>query len=248
MDLSHYFVMEQILSELKQHIDWSTVKYHNAEDARAPNVNNYTHIGVRIPNIRDIGKKYFNSLKDNDITDIDSVLEYCEYFLKQKISELRVIAFQWSFKVQRQYREEHFFVFYRWIMDYLSGWGSCDDLCTHSAAYHLMKFPQFADEYKKLASSENPWARRASAVVFIVPVRKQQLFDYVYSISDTLMHDKVDLVLKGYGWLLKEATKHYQEKIFHYVLDYRQEMPRVALRYAIEKLPKEMRDQAMKKD
>ena len=247
MDIPPDTIMNRMLDELGKQSDSRTIQYHKNEDARTPNVNNHTHIGVKIPIIRDIGKRYFNTLKESGIKDIDPVLEYCEYLLTQKISELRVIAFQWSFKVQRQYRADHFHVFHRWITEYLSGWGSCDDLCTHSVPYHLMKFPQFVNEYKNLTESENPWARRASAVTFIIPVRKKMFFEHVFDISDTLMHDKEDLVLKGYGWLLKEATRHYQDEVYEYVLSHRSDMPRVALRYAIEKLPEEMRKEAMKK-
>ena len=247
MDISPKIIMNQMLGELKENTNPRTIKYHKEEDARTPNVNNHSHIGVKIPVIRDIGKRYFQVLKENGTKDIDSVLDYCDYLLEQNISELRVIAFQWSFKVQRQYRADHFHVFHRWILDYLSGWGSCDDLCTHSIPYHLMKFPQFVDEYKKLVTSDNPWARRASAVTFIIPVRKELFFEHVFDISDALMHDKEDLVLKGYGWLLKEATRHYQDEVYEYVLSHRKDMPRIALRYAIEKLPKEMRTEAMKK-
>jgi 3-methyladenine DNA glycosylase AlkD len=61
------------------------------------------------------------------------------------------------------------------------------------------------------------------------------------------MHDDEPLVLKGYGWLLKEATRHYQDEVYQYILEHKHEMPRVALRYAIEKLPTDMKDIAMKK-
>ncbi|MCG3253336.1 MAG: DNA alkylation repair protein, partial [Candidatus Heimdallarchaeota archaeon] len=55
-------------------------------------------------------------------------------------------------------------------------------------------------------------------------------------------------VLKGYGWMLKEATKKFQDEVFEYVLKNKAKMPRVSLRYAIEKMPQEMRKQAMAKD
>ena len=133
MDIRPETIIEQILSELNENINPSTVKYHGEEDARTPNVNNHNYIGVKTPIVRDIGKKYLSILKGNGIKDIDTIIMYCEKLLERYISELRVIAFQWSFKVKRQYRAEHFDVFHHWILSYLSGWGSCDDLCTHSA-------------------------------------------------------------------------------------------------------------------
>jgi 3-methyladenine DNA glycosylase AlkD len=54
-------------------------------------------------------------------------------------------------------------------------------------------------------------------------------------------------VQKGYGWMLKEAGRNHQKEVFHYVMKNRAVMPRTALRYAIEKMPENLRKQAMKK-
>jgi 3-methyladenine DNA glycosylase AlkD len=56
------------------------------------------------------------------------------------------------------------------------------------------------------------------------------------------------MVQKGYGWLLKEASRKHTDEVFAYVMANRKEMPRTALRYAIELMPKELKAEAMKKD
>lgn len=66
-------------------------------------------------------------------------------------------------------------------------------------------------------------------------------------ISDRF-EDGDDMVQKGYGWLLKDASITHMDEVFGYVMRNRQRMPRTALRYAIERMPKEMRTEAMKKD
>ena len=63
-----------------------------------------------------------------------------------------------------------------------------------------------------------------------------------------LLRDEDDLVQKGYGWLLKEESRTHQKEVFDYVVKNKQVMPRTALRYAIELLPKELKSEAMKKD
>ena len=67
----------------------------------------------------------------------------------------------------------------------------------------------------------------------------------VFEISDLLLTDKDDMVQKGYGWLLKEASKKHQAEVFDYVMSWKAMMPRTALRYAIEKMPAEMKKEAM---
>ena len=65
--------------------------------------------------------------------------------------------------------------------------------------------------------------------------------------DDKLLLDGDDLVQKGYGWMLKEASKQHQQQVFDYVIKNRSVMPRTALRYAIEKMPQDLREEAMKK-
>lgn len=42
------------------------------------------------------------------------------------------------------------------------------------------------------------------------------------------------MVQKGYGWMLKEASNNYPNEVFDYVMKRKKEMPRIALRYAID--------------
>jgi 3-methyladenine DNA glycosylase AlkD len=56
-----------------------------------------------------------------------------------------------------------------------------------------------------------------------------------------------DLVQKGYGWMLKAASEFDQKAVFDYVMSKKDVMPRTALRYAIEKMPQELRTEAMKR-
>jgi len=69
----------------------------------------------------------------------------------------------------------------------------------------------------------------------------------IFEIADILLLDKDDLVQKGYGWMLKAASEAYQEEVFDYVMSKKDIMPRTALRYAIEKMPADLKAEAMKK-
>ena len=63
-----------------------------------------------------------------------------------------------------------------------------------------------------------------------------------------LLTDEDDMVQKGYGWLLKEESRKHQKEVFNYVFKNRKVMPRTALRYAIELMPKELKTKAMQKN
>ena len=69
-----------------------------------------------------------------------------------------------------------------------------------------------------------------------------------FVVADILLKDSDDMVQKAYGWMLKEVSNQYPERVFSYVMKHKDKMPRTALRYAIEKLSLSLKKQAMKKD
>jgi 3-methyladenine DNA glycosylase AlkD len=80
-----------------------------------------------------------------------------------------------------------------------------------------------------------------------VPAKRGKFLPDVFEICDVLLMDEDDMVKKGYGWLLKEESRVHQKEVFDYVVKHRNVMPRTALRYAIELMPKELKAEAMKK-
>jgi len=111
----------------------------------------------------------------------------------------------------------------------------------------IQKYPQLIREIKSWARSKNRWLRRASAVSLIVPAKKGDFLKDALEICDLLLLDGDEMVQKGYGWLLKEESRRHQREIFDYVVKNKAVMPRTALRYAIELMPKEIKVLAMEK-
>ena len=135
-----------------------------------------------------------------------------------------------------------------WIERYVNNWAKCDGFCNHTIGDLLQKYPQIIDEVKSWSKSGNRWLRRASAVSLIVPAKSGEFLAEALEICDVLLTDPDDMVQKGYGWLLKEESRKHQKEVFDYVVKNRKVMPRTALRYAIELMPKELKAEAMKKD
>ncbi len=81
-------------------------------------------------------------------------------------------------------------------------------------------------------------------------MRRGQQLPLAFEVADLLLLSEDDLVQKGYGWMLKEASKFsvdYQNQVFKFIMARKEQMPRTALRYAIEKMPKKKRKRAMQK-
>ncbi len=203
-----------------------------------------TCYGVKSAFVRKIAKDYFNEIKNEDKKEVFAL---CEELLRSDYCEEAFIAFDWAYQVRNYYSEDDFFTFERWIENYVNNWAKCDTLCNHSVGSFVEKFPAYIANLKTWTTSDNRWVRRAAAVTLILPARKGNFLKDVFEISDSLLTDKDDLVQKGYGWMLKEASKSHQQEVFEYVMRNKKDMPRTALRYAIEKFPTELRAKAMEK-
>jgi 3-methyladenine DNA glycosylase AlkD len=198
-----------------------------------------------VPMVRKVSGNLFRELRKAGVRDMDAILSYCNALLEKWSWEYRTIAFDWSYRVRKQFEPRHFPLFERWAKLYLSTWGGVDDYCTHTMGYYLYTFPEFTSRVREWAHSENPWILRAAAVSLIYGLRRGVHKEYIFDVANAMLQDPRKYVQNGYGWMLKEATKYFQYQVFDFVMKKKAKMPRRALRYAIEKMPKDLKVQAM---
>jgi 3-methyladenine DNA glycosylase AlkD len=204
-----------------------------------------TCYGIKTATVMAIAKKYWKEVKGRPKAEIFGL---CEELYKSGYLEESFIVSNWAHALSGRYEPEDFPIFRHWIDTYISNWASCDGFCNHAMGDFIEQYPEYVKELKSWTGSGNRWMRRAAAVSLIVPAKHGKFLDEAIGIADLLLTDKDDLVQKGYGWLLKEASRKHQAVVFDYVMKNRKVMPRTALRYAIELMPKEMKKEAMKKE
>ncbi|NDV56879.1 DNA alkylation repair protein [Bacteroides sp. 519] len=200
--------------------------------------------GVGMGEVSKIGKLSFKQIKKLPKQEI---FKLCDELWQSGYLEEAVIACIWAESLHKQYEPSDFSTFEYWVHNYLTNWADCDTLCNHTIGNFMMMYPEYVARLKKWAISSNRWVKRAAAVTLIIPARKGLFLKDIFEIADILLLDKDDLVQKGYGWMLKAASEAYQQEVFDYVVSKKAVMPRTALRYAIEKMPTDLRTEAMKK-
>jgi len=202
--------------------------------------------GVRTPLVRKIAGQYWQEIKDLKKSE---VFELSEQLYRSNLHEETIIATQWVRKFTKEFELSDFNIFERWIRKYFNNWAKIDDFCTHPMHDLIEKYPQLVPKVKKWVDSSNRWMRRAAAVSFITThhsfyVTKANMDD-IFWIAEKMMIDQDDLVQKGYGWMLKAASHDNQKAVHDFVMKHKDQMPRTALRYAIEKMPQKLKQQAM---
>lgn len=200
--------------------------------------------GVKSAAVKKIAAGVFAALKKRPKAEI---LALCEELWSSGYMEEAGVACEWAYTLREQYEPDDFAVFERWLEKYVSNWAFCDNLCNHTIAAAVERYPQMVPAVKAWVGSANRWKRRAAAVTFIVPARKGLWLDDLLAIADQLLLDRDDMVQKAYGWLLKAASEAHPEKVYEYVLSKRDLMPRTAFHYSLEKMPRAWRDRAMSK-
>ena len=192
-----------------------------------------------------IAKKYWKEVKAREKREIFSL---CEELYSSGMMEEAFVVSQWAQMLGERFEHGDIAVFRHWIDTYITNWATCDGLCNHAVGDYVVRYPEAIDELKRWTQSKNRWMRRAAAVSLIVPAKRGEFLDEAIAIADLLLADTDDLVQKGYGWLLKEASRKHTDEVFSYVMRIKRVMPRTALRYAIELMPKDLKAEAMKKD
>jgi len=232
-------MLSSIRQQLKENID-----LHTKNTGQRFFKETVKFYGVKTAVVTKIAKQY-----DKDVLSLkkQEVLELCEELWQSGYMEESFVACHYSYLIRKNYEPADFKVFEKWVDSYVSNWASCDTLCNHTVAAFVEMYPQYIEEIKKWTTSKNRWVKRAAAVTFIIPARRGKFLKDIFEIADSLLTDSDDLVQKGYGWMLKAASEADQNQVFDYVMKNKARMPRTALRYSIEKMPKDLKILAMVK-
>lgn len=198
-------------------------------------------IGVTVPSVRLLAKKY------QDVTNAE-----IKRLLMHKVHEVRLaglLILVAKYQKAKTRGEKRVIVgFYLEHSSRINNWDLVDlSVYKILGDFLLEEAPKKAQAIlNKLASSKNMWERRMAMVStfsFIKAGRKEEVF----AIAKKLMKDGEDLIHKASGWMLREVGKRIGEKELKEFLDINhKEMPRVALRYAIEKLDETKKKYYMK--
>ncbi|MDP2944232.1 MAG: DNA alkylation repair protein [bacterium] len=188
-------------------------------------------LGLYVPLQRRIGRKYAH-LSFLDI----------KRLLRSKIHEFRLIGLlilvdQYE-KSADKARKKKIVDFYLAHAARINSWGLVDLSVYKILGDFLLtqKTEPVRRILDKMAVSDNIWERRM-AIVSTFAFIKSGKTEETFRLAVKLLEDKHDLIHKAVGWMLREAGKRTDKKKLTDFLDkHCRQMPRTALRYALERL------------
>lgn len=185
---------------------------------------------IPVPPQREIAKKYFEKCS---LDDIENLLK-SEYH-EVRLTALLMLCYKYGFVTKKKMNDgqKKIIDFYLSHLEYSNNWDLVDLVCYKILWNYLL------DKDRKilyeLAEDKNMWKQRVAIVSTMAFVRNWELDDTL-KISKMLLNHEHDLIHKAVWWLLREVWKKDEKVLKDFLDKYANKMPRVMLRYAIEKL------------
>lgn len=202
-------------------------------------------LGIRVPVTRSIVREYK--------TDID--IDTCTALIRSEWHEIRLAGFLSLIELYRKAKKqkdlstaEEIVKVYIGLIQYGNNWDLVDLVCGYILGDWLTDRQQERHILDKFAEMNHSlWHQRVAIVSTLSLIRAGQYSDTI-RISKKLLSHKHDLIHKATGWMLREMGKRggYDELIA-FLDEHAASMPRTALRYAIERLPEDLRQYYLKK-
>ena len=170
------------------------------------------------------------------LAEIETLLESSNHLAK--VGAVSVMDFQARDRKTSAERRQALFDLYIRRHDRIDTWDLVDRSAIWVVGDYLRDKPR--DVLYELARSERPMERRTAILSTFAFIRHGDLDD-AYRVAELLVNDDEDLVHKAVGWMLREAGKRDEARLLAFLDRHAASMPRVMLRYAIEKLDPEVR-------
>lgn len=187
-------------------------------------------LGVRLPQIRKLIKI---NLKEASLAEAVDLLKSPWHEIRLAGCILLVELREKAIKDGNKKNEEAIYKAYLKNTKRINNWDMVDVSAKEIVGNHLLDGNRSV--LRALAESKSLWERRI-AIVSTWSFIKNGEYQDAFFICRLLLGDKHDLIHKACGWMLREVGKNCGQKRLNGFLDkYAPIMPRVMLRYSLEK-------------
>ncbi len=196
-------------------------------------------IGVTVPDQRKIAKEFWNKISLDELSEL----------LSSKIHEHRhtaLLILVTKFEKSKNPEEKRKIVdFYLTNKKFINNWDLVDNSCYKILGPYCFE-NQDDNIIKDLADEHNLWSKRIAMVSTMWHAKKGNSFDLLKEIALKNLYHEHDLMHKANGWLLREMGEKNEAELLGFLKNHYHKMPRTTLRYAIEKLDENVRQDFLK--
>lgn len=199
--------------------------------------------------LRTIGQEYLGDIPKREIFSLAKkfqqmpVQEVIE-LLRNEIDDYRmgaVAILDWKARNSKTPLIEKREIYSAYIDNHIwiDNWGLVDRAAPYVVGGYLYDKPR--KPLYQLAKSKNAMERRTAIVSTYYFIRKNDVND-TFNIAEILVNDQDEFVQKAVGSWIREAGKRDHARLKAFLNKYADSMPRVTLRYAIEKFDRKTKE------
>lgn len=188
-------------------------------------------LGISVPKTREIAKKY----KDLPLADAARLLQ--SPYHEERLMALFILVDKFD-KGTESEKSQIVKIYLKLAAKYVNNWDLVDSSAQYILGQYLLNRPRSI--IYKLAKSKNLWEKRIAIISTAYFIRNEDFWDTL-KVAEILLNDKLDLIHKAVGWMLREVGNRDRAVEIEFLNKYGASMPRTMLRYAIEKFPEPLR-------
>ena len=132
----------------------------------------------------------------------------------------------------------------KWVEFYLANLDRVNNWDLVDASAHKILGDWLLDKPRKilftLADSGHLWRQRVSVIACLTLIKHGE-FNEIKRLAKLFLNHEHDLMHKATGWMLREMGKMEERELIEFLDQFAGKMPRTMLRYAIERLPQDVR-------
>ncbi len=197
-------------------------------------------IGVTVPQVRAVARQY----RDLPPSDVMELLESREH--EVRLCGVILLVNRYRRSRSPVEKSELFSLYLSGVhTGRVNNWDLID-LGAPTFGGFLLGNPDRVALLNDLARSPSLWERRLSIMLTFAFIRVNE-FAEALSMAEFHLADKHDLIHKAVGWMLREIGKRDVAVLRAFLEAHTTQMPRTALRYAIEKLDEAERQQWLRR-
>ena len=196
-------------------------------------------LGISVPKIRKIAAEY------SDLTFAELEKLARSDFHEARLCSLVILCNRYKKSRERNQKKSIFDFYMKQVLGgRVNNWDLVD-VSAPTIGQYLAESKSPMPVLRKLSKSKDLWERRTAMIFTFAFLRAGEL-NPTYEIAERLLKDDHDLIHKASGWMLREVGKKDVGLLRGFLATHAAVMPRVMLRYAIEKLTEKERAKWLK--
>ncbi|SIN97695.1 DNA alkylation repair protein [Algoriphagus halophilus] len=194
-------------------------------------------LGVKVPEQRKIAKSVY---KDISLDEIETLIQ--DEYHEVRLTGVLILVYRYE-KLKSDEERKKLVDFYLSNLKWVNNWDLVDSSCHHILGHYYLNRDKSL--FYELAATNHLWSQRVAMVSTYYWIKRGEFKDAL-ALAEKFLDHPHDLMHKAVGWMLREIGNQDFKVEYVFLKKHYRQMPRTALRYAIEKFDEEVRQDFLK--